>query len=127
VSEEPNRGRPLTEEIGTSTTKRARGEIDRRLSSNIDADDIEWLIFCRLGKELGIKPMEIASDEFLHDALSVDALGLRYIIKGESARQGVAPSTDADIPQHNRVSKAVRSLINPNWEQEERQKLGLNE
>jgi hypothetical protein len=123
--EEVNQGVELTQNLGTAPTKRARGEIDRRMFTNIDDDDIDWLIFCRLGKELGNRALAIIYDEFLHDKIGVGALGMRYAIKGESVRKGIGANFEEEAPQHNRFSRAIRTLVNPSWEEEERKRLNL--
>ena len=123
--EEVNQGVELTSNLGTALTKRARGEIDRRMFSRLEEDDLDFMMFLRLGKESGNRALAIMYDELLHLKISVGGLGMKYAIKGESVRKGIGTSFEEETPRHNRFSRAFRSLVNPNWEQEERERLNL--
>lgn len=125
VEEELSQGVELTANLGTSATKQSRGEIDRRMFTNIDEDDIDWLLYLTLGKQAGNKALELILDNYLHFKIGVGALGMRYAIKGESVKKGIGTSFEDEAPRHNRFSRAMRTIVNPNWEEEERQRLNL--
>jgi hypothetical protein len=122
--EETSQGIELTQNLGTSPTKIARGEIDRRMFTNIDDEDIELLVFLRLGKELGNKAMEIMYDEFLHDKISVGGMGMRYAIRGESVRKGIGVNVGEEIKKPGWIE---RNITGRDWEKKERERLGIDE
>lgn len=115
-------GTELTKNLGTSPKKLAKMEIDRRMFSNLEEDEMIFVIFNDLGAKLGNVALEIVNDSFLHHKISVNALGMRYAIKGEQVRKGIAANSDAEPPTHNRFYKMAKTLINPNWEAEEEKK-----
>ena len=125
AEEEMSQGVELTQNLGTAPKKMARGEIDRRMYSRLVEDDLDFLMFLRFGKESGNKALAIMYDELLHLKISVGGIGMKYAIKGESVRKGIGTSFQDETPTHNRFSRAVRTVFNPNWEEEERQRLNL--
>lgn len=124
-NEEATQGVELTQNLGTAPVKAAHGEIDRRMFSIIEEDDMDFLMFLRLGKEQGNKALAIIYDEYLHLRISVGGRGMKYAIKGESVRKGMGASFDDEVPQHNRFTRAFKTLVNPSWEEEERRRLSI--
>ena len=122
--EETQQGVELTQNLGTSPIKIAMGEIDRRMFTKIEDEDIDLLIFLRLGKELGNKAMAVIYDEFIHDKISVDGMGMRYVIRGESVRKGIGVNLESEIKKPGWVE---RNVTNRDWENKEKEKLGIDE
>lgn len=122
--EETQQGVELTQNLGTSPIKIAMGEIDRRMFTKIEDEDIDLLIFLRLGKELGNKAMAVIYDEFIHDKISVDGMGMRYVIRGESVRKGIGVNLESEIKKPGWVE---RNVTNRDWEKKEKEKLGIDE
>ena len=122
--EEAQQGIELTQNLGTAPKKIARGEIDRRMYTNIEDGDIELMIYLRILKELGNKAAEVMYDEFIHDKISVGGMGMRYIIRGESVRKGIGVNVGEEIKKPGWVE---RNVTNRGWEQRERERLGIDE
>lgn len=94
-----DQGHPLTNDLGTPDKIRLKGDADRMMFTNLTGDEIDWLVFCELGTELGIKPLKVAENVYLRARYGVGGLGLRYLVRGEAVRKGIGANPDAEMPE----------------------------
>ena len=127
MSEETNRETDLLANLGTPPSIIAMGEIERKMFSYIDDDDIDYLTYCSLGGYLlNNIVLRHLHDTFLLYKISVGGRGLKYAIKGESVRKGIGTTFNDEAPQHNRFSHALRTILKgTDWEEEERRRLNI--
>jgi hypothetical protein len=107
MAEEPEegQGQVLTDNLGTEDIIRFKGKIDNLKFSNIEGDERDWLIFCELGAALGNKALVIAENVYLRSSVGIGGLGMRYAIRGEQVRKGIASNVDQEIRRPNILSR----------------------
>jgi hypothetical protein len=117
MSEDGNpiyQGQPLTDNLGTSRSIRQQGEIDMRKFSNLENEDILWLMYARIrAKKSGT--WALIYDEFLNAKVGVGHLGMSYVIRGEAVRKGGSPGPE---PQPERPNLLARFTYDREGEKE---------
>jgi hypothetical protein len=91
-------GHPLTDNLSTARSIRQTGEIDMRKFTNIDDEDILFLIYARIRSQKS-RTWAMLYDEYLNSKVGVGGLGMRYAIRGESVRKGIATDVTAEVPK----------------------------
>ena len=91
-------GHPLTDNLSTARSIRRQGEIDMRKFTNIDDDDILFLMYARIRSQKS-RTWAMIYDEFLNSKVGVGGLGIRTALRGESVRKGIATDVTAEIPK----------------------------
>ena len=101
MSDQPQenyQGRVLTDELATARNIRQQGEIDMRKFTNIESEDILFLMYAKIRSKKSSTWATIY-DEFLNAKVGVGGLGMRYAIRGESVRKGIASDISSEIPK----------------------------
>lgn len=114
---EESQGQVLTDNLGTEDIIRFKGKIDNLKFSSLEGDEIDWLTYCELGAALGIKPLAIAENVYLRARVGVGGLGMRYAVRGEQVRKGIAANVDSEIKRPNILSR----IFTPSGREQEQQ------
>jgi hypothetical protein len=97
-------GHPLTDNLSTARSIRQQGEIDMRKFTNIENPDILFLLYAKLRSKHSSTWATIY-DEFLNMKVGVGGLGMRFAIRGESVRKGIASNVDQEIKRPGLLSR----------------------
>ena len=121
---------PLVNQLGTSNRKLEDGDADMRLLTVImDPSDLPTsfrpilYVLTRDDVTRRRKPFwDALSDNTLHLLVGVGGRGRRDLIRGEQVSKGQAVSVESEIRTPGWVE---RNITRRNWEQEEKEKLGI--
>ena len=120
----------LVTQLGTAPKKTLDGDVDMRLLTVIrDPTEVPTsvrpllYVLTRADVTIHRKPFwESLADNALHLFVGVDGRGRRDLIRGEQVSKGQAVSVESEIKEPGFIQKYITRR---NWEEEERQKLGL--
>ncbi len=101
-------GRPLTDELATARNIRQTGEIDMRKFTVLPAPLLPSMVYLKIRSRKN-SAMLTLYDEVLNLLVGVDGTGMRYAIRGESVRKGIASNPDSEMPQR----PGLASRLNP--------------
>lgn len=128
ISEET--GSQLVPQLGTSSRKLGDGDIDMRLLTVImDPTEVPTSLrpvlyaltrddVTRLKKPF----WQSLTENYLHLMVGIGGRGRRDLIRGEQVSQGQAVNVESEIREPGFIQKYITRR---NWEQEEKQRLGL--
>ena len=125
-------GASLSEQLGTSGVILGKGRIDMRILTILTSrkklpDTMKSTLFMLIKNDVvnnGKTFSEAANDNLLHLLVSVEGKGRRQLIQAEQVRKGGSVSFESEL---ERPGYFARNLWNRNWEEKERERLGLNE
>ena len=125
-------GASLSEQLGTSGIILGKGRIDMRILTILTSrkklpDTMKSTLFMLIKNDVvnnGKTFSEAANDNLLHLLVSVEGKGRRQLIQAEQVRKGGSVSFESELERPNWLA---RNLWNRNWEERERDRLGLNE
>jgi hypothetical protein len=108
-------GHPLTDNLSTARSIRMMGEIDMRKFTSIENEEIVFLMYARIRAKKS-QTWALIYDELLNMKVGVGGLGMRYAIRGEQVRKGIASNPDSEMPK--RPGPLARHL----WDREGEEK-----
>lgn len=120
----------VVSQLGSSTRVLADGDVDMRLLTIIrDPAEVPTslrpLLYVLTRADVTVRRKsfwESLSDNALHLFVGVDGRGRNDLLRAEQAKQGQAVSVENEI---RRPGWVERNLVRRNWEQEEKERLGL--
>jgi len=123
-------GSQLIPQLGTSSRKLGDGDIDMRLLTVImDPTDVPTslrpVLYAMTRDNVtrdGMPFWKSLVDNYLHLMVGIGGRGRRDLIRGEQVSRGQAVNVESEIREPGFIQKY---LTKRNWEQEERQRLGL--
>lgn len=125
-------GASLSEQLGTSGLILGKGRIDMRILTILTKrknlpDTMKSTLYMLIKNDVvnnGKTFSEAANDNLLHLLVSVEGKGRRQLIQAEQVRKGGSVSFESEF---ERPGWLARNTWNRNWEEKERERLGLNE